>query len=270
MSILGLLLIRGVTGVILILIASFIIRTKPWSNNLGILALIGFTGSMAAVFNTAAFTMVPLYQAIVLVYLYPSQAAILSMIINGEKITRHDLLGIVIAFIGCLILVWPSETNGLSFKLGHIMAFLGAAFYALSFVLTRRLSRKSGAGLAPLFSFCLFCALVSVLISLVGGVDLGVDNITEIRDGFFVGLLGSTGQLLAFAAVRYLPPHKVGVIGSMEILGGTLFSLFLFHDTFGIQAIVGGILIIYAAFGFQQSPKPEVQAVPASQDENPS
>ncbi|MDR1295866.1 MAG: DMT family transporter [Deltaproteobacteria bacterium] len=251
MSVLGLLLIRGCTGMLVIAAAARLLGAGLWPPDKGRLALIGLSGACAAVCNTFAFTMVPLYQALVILYLYPSQAVLLAAVLYGEKITKKEVLGVAVAFVGCVVLVWPGGAAGMSFQLGHLLAFCGGGFYALSFVLTSRLGDENSGGLEPIFFFLLFCAVVSPLVSLVTGIGPGVDGLPEFWRGCLVGFLGTAGQLLAFAALRFLPPYKVGVIGSMEILGGALFSLFLFRDPMGVQSIVGGVLILYAAFGFQ-------------------
>ncbi|MDR2387975.1 MAG: DMT family transporter [Deltaproteobacteria bacterium] len=251
MTVFGLLLLRGWTGLLLVCLASLVLKKRPWAKNPLFLCLIGFLGALSTVLTTSAFTMIPLYQAVVILYLYPSQSVILSAMINREGISLRDLLGLLVAFAGCLILVWPSESAGLSFQLGHLLAFLGGAVYALSIVLTRRL-KVFNSGLEPIFFYSLFAALSALPLALLTGQGLGLDSAGELVRGSLLGLLGSTAQLLAYAALRFLPPYKVGVIGTLEILGSALFSLIFFGDKLGLRSLIGGLLIIYAAFGFHQ------------------
>jgi drug/metabolite transporter (DMT)-like permease len=60
---------------------------------------------------------------------------------------------------------------------------------------------------------------------------------------------------MAFAALKYLPAHKVGVIGTLEVLGGALSSWLIFSDPFTPIGLVGAVIIIYAAFGFHEKSK---------------
>jgi drug/metabolite transporter (DMT)-like permease len=260
MTVFGLLLLRGWTGVILVCVASYFLKRRPWAKEPGFLCLIGFLGALSTVCTTSAFTMIPLYQAVVILYLYPSQAVVLSALINREGISVRDLLGVVVAFAGCAILVWPSKATGLSLQPGHFLAFLGGCIYALSIVLTRRL-KLLNSGLEPIFFYSVFAGLSALPLAVLTGQGLGLDTAGELTRGSLLGLLGSTAQLLAYAALRFLPPFKVGVIGTLEILGGAIFSLLFFDDKLGVQSLVGGVLIIYAAFGFHQ-PKKRLPDVP--------
>ncbi|MDR0355697.1 MAG: DMT family transporter, partial [Deltaproteobacteria bacterium] len=241
MSVLGLLLLRGCTGVLLVGIFSLILRKKPWAERAPFLCLIGFIGAISTTFTTYAFATIPLYQAVVILYLYPSQSAVLSALINREKISARDAWGIVLAFFGCAILVWPFQAGGFGLKLGHFTAFFGGGLYALSIVLTRRMG-SANTGLEPIFFYSLFAALSAVPLSLISGVSLGINGSTEILHGAVLGLIGSSAQLLAYMALRYIPPYKVGVIGGLEILGSAIISLLIFHDHFGLNSIIGGTL----------------------------
>jgi drug/metabolite transporter (DMT)-like permease len=254
MTVFGLLLLRGWTGVVLVCLASCFLRRLPWANQPGFLCLIGFLGALSTVFTTSAFTMVPLYQAVVILYLYPSQSVVLSAIINREGVGARDIAGVLVAFAGCVVLVWPSGATGLGLRLGHLLAFAGGGLYALSIVLTRRLG-QGNRGLEPIFFYSLFAGLSALPLAFLAGQGLGLDSLAEAGRGSLLGLLGSSAQLLAYLALRYLPPFKVGVIGSLEILGSALFSLLFFDDRLGLQSLVGGIMIIYAAFGFHHTPK---------------
>ncbi|MDR2302268.1 MAG: DMT family transporter [Deltaproteobacteria bacterium] len=260
MTVFGLLLLRGWTGVVLVFLASFFLKKRPWAKNPLFLCLIGFLGALSTVFTTSAFTMIPLYQAVVILYLYPSQSVLLSAVINREGISLRDFIGVIVAFLGCLILVWPSETTGLSLQLGHLLAFLGGAVYALSIVLTRRL-KVFNSGLEPILFYSLFAALIALPLAVLSGQGFGLDGAGELARGSLLGLLGSAAQLMAYAALRFLPPYKVGVIGTLEILGSALFSLLFFGDKLGIQSLIGGLLIIYAAFGFHQPKRSPPQKV---------
>jgi drug/metabolite transporter (DMT)-like permease len=198
--------------------------------------------------------MVPLYQAVVLLYLYPSHSVVLSAIINREGVAAKDLAGVLVALAGCVVLVWPTDAAAMGLRLGHLMALAGGALYALSIVLARRLGQGNG-GLEPIFFYSLFAGLAALPLALLSGQGLGLDSLAEARRGALLGLLGSSAQLLAYLAIRYLPPFKVGVIGTLEILGSALFSLLFFNDRLGLQSLAGGILILYAAFGFHHQPK---------------
>jgi drug/metabolite transporter (DMT)-like permease len=121
--------------------------------------------------------------------------------------------------------------------------------------------------LEPIFFYSLFAGLAALPLGFLSGQGLGLDTSGEVMRGSLLGVLGSTGQLLAYAAIRFLPPYKVGVIGTLEIVGGALFSLLFFNDPLGVKSLIGGILIIYAAFGFHRPPK-NLPQVPVKEVKN--
>ncbi|MDR1051641.1 MAG: DMT family transporter [Deltaproteobacteria bacterium] len=254
MSVLGLLLARGFMGLLLAGAVSLFLRARPWSKNKKSLSLIGFAGVLSSVCSTAGFTLIPLYQAVVVLYLYPAMTVLLSAAITKEKITPGGLLGVMLSFGGCLVMVWPDgSSQGPSLQIGHLFSFMGGLLYALTFVLARRLGAENR-GLEPLFFFSVFAVLGAVPLSLLSGVPLGLDGAAEVFHAGLLGLVGALAKLLVFAALRYLPPHKVGVVGTLEILGGALFSLLFFGDAFGVRSVIGGLMIIYAVFGFHRPP----------------
>ncbi|MDR0622654.1 MAG: DMT family transporter [Deltaproteobacteria bacterium] len=254
-SIFGLLLLRGILGLTLVAALSRLTATKLTLDKPCLLALIGLTGALASAAGNASITMIPLYQAVVLVLLYPAMSVFMARLILGERITLRALTRVIIAFIGCVLLVLPDQTSGLNLSWGHVIGFFGAALYALSFVLTRRLG-PANHGLEPFLFYCLACVAVSWPLSFLSPTGFGIDNLTETALGLALVSLSALGQLTAFAALKHLPAHTVGVFGTLEILCGALSSWLLFSDPFSPTAIIGSAVIIYAAFGFRESHLP--------------
>jgi drug/metabolite transporter (DMT)-like permease len=256
MSVLGLLLLRGGVGLVLVGVISLFLSVKPWGKNIGPLCLIGFTGVLSSVCSTAGFTLIPLYQAVTILYLYPAMAAVLSAAVNKEKITRKDLFCVALAFVGSVVLVRPDGSPGApDLGAGHLFSFAGGALYALSFVLARRLG-DDNRGIEPLFFFSLVAVLAALPLSLISGVPLGIGSAGGAMRGAALGLIGSAAKFLVFAAIRFMPPHRVGVMGTLEILGGALASLLYFHDDIGPGSLAGGALILAAVLGLGKGSPP--------------
>jgi drug/metabolite transporter (DMT)-like permease len=251
MSVWGLLFIRGFVGMSLVLLVAKIIGHRLDWTRLGLLALIGLSVTLSSASTTTAITKIPLYQAIVLLYLYPAFSVILAFLINGDRVRVLDCIGVLVAFIGCVLLVWPDKAAGLEFKVAHLFSLMGSFFYGLSCVLTRRLGQKNS-GLEPFFAFSFFAALLALPFSQLFGASLGIDTAFEAVRTAGISIVGSLAQLMAFAALRYLPAFKVGVIGTLEIFGGALASWLIYSDPMTIRTMIGGLIILYAVFGFQK------------------
>lgn len=252
-SIWGLLFLRGCIGVAVILVAARLVKKKLWGSNKALLMLIGLIGFLSTACTTTAITMIPLYQAMVILYLYPSLAIILAAAINQEKIYLREGLWVGVALFGCILLIWPDEAAGLDFQTGHLIGMLGSFLYSLGYVLTRRLG-DDNSGLEPIFHYSLFAAVGALPLGLIFGADLAMPSAAAIGAGLALGALGSLGQMMGYAAIRWLPAYKVGVFGNLEVLGGALASWLIFNDPITIRAIVGGSIIIFAAFRLRRQP----------------
>lgn len=242
-----LLFLRGCIGVAVVLAAARLLKKSLWGVNRNLLMLIGCIGFLSTACTTTAITKIPLYQAIVILYLYPGLAVVLAAVINREKIHFRDGLGVALALFGCVLLIWPDEAAGLNLQIGHLIGFLGSLLYSLSHVLTRRLG-EDNCGLEPIFHYSLYAAVGALPLGWLFGADLSLVSAGGVGAGLALGALGSLGQMMGYAALKWLPAHKVGVFGTLEIPGGVLASWLLFHDPISLRAIMGGCVIICVAF----------------------
>lgn len=256
LSIWGLLFLRGCIGVTLVYLAARALKKNLWGRNRGLLMLIGLCGFLSTACTTKAITLIPLFQAMVILYLYPSWAILLSALINREGIQLRDALGVALALFGCILLIWPDESAGLALRLGHLIGLFGSFLYGLGFVFARRLGDENS-GLEPIFHYSLFAVLGAIPLSFIFGANLGISSISDVGAGLVLGAVGSLAQMMGYAALRWLPAYKVGVLGTLEVLGGVLGSWLIFNDPMTGRAILGGAIIIFVAFGVgQKSPKP--------------
>jgi drug/metabolite transporter (DMT)-like permease len=250
LSVLGLVFMRGLLGVVVITIVARRLGKKPWGANIRLLALIGLSSFLATFLTFTAISRIPLYQALVILYLYPVISLGLAALINGESVSAGDGLRAFLALGGCLLLVWPDEAAGLFIDLGHPAGLIGSLMYGLSIVLTRRLG-SANSGLEPLFHYSVNCVLGALLLTLLLGSELNLKPDLKTAQGLLaIGLTG-LGQFMGFAAVRWLPAHTVGTIATLEIAIGALFGWLFFHDPMTVRAILGGCLILGTALSIR-------------------
>lgn len=246
MSTWGLIFLRGCLGVALVWLVAGRLKKTLWGNNWKSLSLIGLLGFLSTSCTFTAIYRIPLYQAMVLLYLYPAFAIVLSALINREPVYLRDGLWVALAIFGCVLLIWPDEAAGLNFQIGHLIGVLGSFLYGLGFVLARRLG-AANSGLEPIFHYSLWAAVGAIPMAYLFGAGLGYQSGSAIMAGFLVGGLASLGQLMGYAAVRWLPAFKVGVIGTLEVFGGALASWLIFDDPMTARAAAGGFIILFVA-----------------------
>ena len=258
LSIWALLFLRGCIGVIVVLAVARLLKKNLWGSNKLLLMLIGFIGFLSTACTTTAITLIPLYQALVILYLYPSLAIVLAALINKERVHARDSLGVGVALFGCILLIWPEESANLKLQIGHFIGLLGSLLYSLGYVLTRRLG-DDNCGLEPIFHYSLFAAVGAIPLGLLFGANLNLMSADIVGAGLALGALGSLGQMMGYAAVRWLPAYKVGIFGTLEVLGGVLASWLIFNDPITVKGILGGLIIISAAFYLRRQSKCSVQ-----------
>jgi len=248
----GILGVRGLLAVAAAVVAAKIFKIKIWGSNKRLLILLGFFSFLGNILLTSSITMLPLYQAVVLIYLYPAMTVPQNYFINGSKVSRRDLGLLFLTFIGCLILVWPDASAGLNLGTGHLIGFLGAFFYALGFVLTRRLGNDNS-GLEPMFYYGLWAVIFCTIGIFIFGQSPGLNSPANYGQSVGLAFLAIFALLATYAALRWLPPFKVGIIGTLEIFVGALASWLIFDDPITLRAIIGGLIILYTAFKLRQA-----------------
>jgi len=249
-SVWGLVFLRGLIGLTLTSFLAGFFGKKLWGDKVRLLSLIGLSSFLASCLIFTAFSRIPLYQALAILYLYPIISLGLAALINREPISAGDGPKAILALVGCMMLVWPDEAADLIFDLGHAAGLAGCLLYSLAIVLTRRLGSVNS-GLEPMFHYSLYCVLLAPFLALLFGQELNLKPDLNAAQGLLAVSLSGLGQFLGFAALRWLPAHTVGTIGTLEVAIGALFSWLFFHDPITARALFGGSLILGVALSIR-------------------
>ena len=248
----GILILRGAFGLAVLGLAAVILRKNLLGRNPRLLLAIGFCGFLSAVCVILAIREIPLYQAMVMLYLYPALTVPLNFLVNSTKVGRRDILLVLLAFVGGLFLIWPDSAAGLHVGIYHLAGLGGALTFALSLVLTARLG-DDNCGLEPLFHYSLWAFAGTLLIALACGEPIGLDSPRAVLSGLGLAVLAVAAIVMAYAALRWVAPFKVGVIGTLEIFFGALASWLVFDDPITVRALIGGLIILGVALKLRQS-----------------
>ena len=248
----GLLLTRGLMGIVVVGLAALIFRRNVLGNNKPLLVVIGLLGFLSTVCTITAISLIPLYQALVLLYLYPALTVPLNYLVNHSTVRRTDGLLVLLAFGGCLLLIWPDASAGLTLGVGHLIGLGSAILYSAAYVLIARLG-DDNCGLEPLCYYSLWSVAGVGLIILFSGHDPGLSGFKPIAEGLGLGTLALAGLLMGYAAVRWMEPYKVGVIGTLEVFGAALSSWLIFDDPMSVRALFGGLVILFVALRLRRA-----------------
>ena len=245
-------LTRGLVGAATLLLVGYIWKINVFGKHKVLLTLIGLFGCLSSVCTTTAISRIPLYQALVLLYLYPALTVPMAYFINGVRVRLRACVLVTIAFAGCLCLIWPDNAAGLALDIGHLIGFFGACFYSLAYVLISRLG-DDNCGLEPMFYYCLWAIAGVAIAALAFDLSTGLGSLQTVVSGIGLGFLAVLPLLAGYAALRWLEPFKVGVIGNLEVFGGALASWLIFSDPITMRALFGGLIILIVSLQLRRA-----------------
>jgi S-adenosylmethionine uptake transporter len=186
--------------------------------------------------------MIPLSNAIVLLYTFPLFAFFFSFVffITGVEIGEVFLIGI--GLLGIYIFVNPDFH---SFNLGYIYGLLSGCLGGMAMVFIYK-ARQTNGPLIIYFYFCLIGGIISFPFWVQGF------KIPEAHRGILlvlVALLLLIGQLLMNHGFKYCKASEGSLILMSEIVFAGVAGVLLFKDPVTYHFIVGGFLIIGSGVG---------------------
>jgi S-adenosylmethionine uptake transporter len=179
-----------------------------------------------------------LAEAYALFFTLPMWAALLGWLWLGEKISRLQLLAVLIGFAGVLCANWPSEgTSPLS--LGHLAA-LGAPFLSsIRILITRKVSQSGN-------SYGLLLALFGGLF-IFNGVQM--DDYVPFKEAalglvLLGGLMQATAHICMVQALTRMPAALLAPFQYSQALWGVLLGIVLFSEWPRLNVYAGLVLVV--------------------------
>jgi drug/metabolite transporter (DMT)-like permease len=213
---------------------------------LGLALLSGFFLSLHFATWISSLEYTTVASSVVLVSTTPLWVALLSPIVLREPIRRGQLLGMLAALAGGVV-IGMSDSGDTAVRnplLGDLLALAGAMM-AASYILIGRSLRKKMSLISYTFVVYGAAAVMLVIFMLVGGyTPVGYPATAYL---WFL-LLALIPQLLGHSsinwALRYLSAAAVSTILLGEPIGSTILAMILLHETPGVVKILGAVLIL--------------------------
>lgn len=195
-----------------------------------------------------AYSLLPAQEAQPLNYTWPIMISIFSVIFLGQKLTLRTIIGLVLAFLGVIIIATHGDLLGLSFHnlFGVILAVGSSIIWAAFWTMNLTDKRKSSVKLFAAFLFGSIFTFIYVIVFesfhipsvgyLFGAIYIGL---FEMGITFFLWMKGLQLSVnkAKTSTLAYLSPF-ISLIFIALILGETI----LFSSIVGLVFIVGGIL----------------------------
>lgn len=189
----------------------------------------------------------------VLVNLNPIFVAMASLILFKEKLSKKAILGIIIAFVGGLIIAFADTSNSTTSShaiIGDILAFLGSIFLA-SYLIMGKIVRKNLNNLCYVFIVYTSATIVLFGLCLFTNTPIYPYSINEflifLALAFFCSILGHT---VYNWLINYLPATFISISTQGEPIFASIIALILFKEIPSIFTVVGAITIISGIYYF--------------------
>jgi drug/metabolite transporter (DMT)-like permease len=182
----------------------------------------------------------PLAEATVILFAGPFMVVALSGRFLGEKVGLSSWIGVAVGFLAVLVVARP----GLGAVSGYaIFPFVGAVFYALFQLLTRRLAAAGEDANVTLAWTLAVGLIISAPLAYVQWVPVsGTMWLIALALGAVFGL----GQLLMVRAFSYAPANVLTPFSYTQIIAATVFGIIAFGDFPDFWTIVGMAMIVAA------------------------
>lgn len=188
-----------------------------------------------------ALTQIPLAQVFALEFTSPIWVILLSPLILGERLTARRLGAAALGFAGILFVARPDFS---ALDPGLLAAAGCAVFFALSVILTKRLTRDEDL-VSILFWMCLFQTGFGFALSLADGALTLPDGRTLPWLGL-IGLAGVTAHLCLTRALQLAPASLVGPIDFARLPLIALIGAIFYEEPVGWGLAFGALLILIA------------------------
>jgi len=202
-------------------------------------ALLGLTG---VGLYYAALELLPLADAVILNKLSPFFVMIFASFFLKEKIGKYQKLALVIGVLGALLVIKPTFDVSI---LPALLALLSAAFAGAAYTVIRKLTEYDQPTVI-VFYFCLISSVVLVPFMVIEGFVF--PNFKELLGLLSIGISALLAQLFMTNAYKYAPASELSVYTYVNIVFSALWGFLLWTEIPDFISIIGGLLIISAAF----------------------
>ena len=238
-------LYRSLVGVIIVV--GFTATRNRWhevrTDQLGrhfIRNLFHFTGQNLWFYAVAV---VPLAQVFALEFTSPLWVAILAPLLLGERMTRIRVFAAVMGFVGILIVARP---NIQTFDAGLVTAAMAAICFALTNLLTKRLTRDNS-----IISILFFLTTIQLGFGLLAAGYDGDIALPHSGSLPFLVLVGCAGLLAHFCltnALAIAPATVVVPLDFARLPAIAIIAMVLYDEPLEIWVFVGAAVIFTANY----------------------
>lgn len=185
-----------------------------------------------------AVTVIPLAQVFALEFTSPIWVIILSPLILGERLTLVRAIAAIMGFIGILIVARPDMTG---LNPGVITAASSAIFFAITIMLTKRLTRNEG--IISILFWLTSMQLVMGLIMAGYDGDIALPTVATLPWVILIGLAGLLAHYCLTNALAIAPATVVVPIDFIRLPTIAVIGMLVYGEAVDIWVFVGAAII---------------------------
>ena len=210
---------------------------------LPVLTLRSICGNLGLIFNFYAIDYLVLSDANMLNKLSPFAAVIFSYLFLKEKMKRYQVLGLITAFLGALLIIKPG--TGFLHSSAGLIGLLGGVFAGAAYTAVRYLGTHGLKGTKIIFFFSVFSTVM-----LLPFLIFDYTPMTGIQWIYLIlcGLCATVAQFFITTAYTYAPAKEISIFDYFQIIVAALLSLVVFRTTPDLYSIIGYIVIFTTSF----------------------
>lgn len=214
------------------------IRFSGKKENMGILLVRATCGTIGILCNFYAVDHLLLSDATMLNKMSPFFAIIFSLIFLKESVNLVQVLSVIGAFVGCLLIIKPSGNVS---NLPAIIGLIGGMGAGAAYTAVRALGQRGEKGPFIVFFFSAFSCVVVLPYLIFNYQPMTFMQVVYL---LLAGLSASVGQFAVTAAYCYAPAKEISVFDYSQVIFSAVLGFFLFGQVPDGYSFLGYILII--------------------------
>ncbi len=199
-------------------------------------------GTVGIFANFYALSRIPIGEAMTLNKTAPFFTVFFSWILLGERVSRRQLLCLVLAFAGAVLVMKPgfrtADANA------ALLACVGGLGAGLAYVCVHKLGKLNVNGAFIVLFFSAFSCLASLPFVLL---DYAPMTFAQVLVLLGAGVGAAIGQFGVTAAYRHAEPRSIAAYDYTNVIFTSLFGFFFFAQVPDVASVVGFVVILVAA-----------------------
>ncbi|RCW54645.1 MULTISPECIES: DMT family transporter [Halanaerobium] len=211
-------------------------------NNKKLLILRSTFGLLGIAAYFYALANMKLSDAVILNKMSPFFVMIFAALFLKEKITKKQLIALVTAALGAILVIRPGFDSNL---IPSLIALMSSIFAGVAYTLVRQL-RKTDSAATVVFYFSFFSTIAMIPFMLSG--SFVIPTAVQALALLALGLFAAVAQLFMTNAYRHAEASELSIYTYANIVFSSVFGFVLFQEIPDIFSIIGAFLIISAGY----------------------